>query len=145
MRTRHCLAVILAFAIVAPVQRSSAQSLAGEWKLDFRFVGRTSEPDAKPSPWLSFTAMVVQADSGLGATMRSSGPTGLFGCKLVGSSCSGRMRLSWDEQDWQVFTFELAPGSRTSGTGRAEIRFPDGNTDRYTFTIVKPEVAQSRP
>ena len=60
-------------------------------------------------------------------------------CKRRGDDvcAAGRMRLSWDEQDWQTFEFRLTPGSTDKGSGRAEIRFPTGQTDRYTFTMTR--------
>lgn len=135
-----CLALLtVAWGSVAT--SASAQgatpSLAGEWRLEFRSAGSSADPDAKPAPWLTFDAVVVQIDSGVGGAMRSSGPTGQFGCKRRSDTecAAGRMRLSWDEQDWQTFEFKLTPGSVDKGTGRAEIRFPTGQTDRYTFTM----------
>lgn len=125
---------------VPPTGQASARAgLAGEWKLAFSSESRTGEPTLKPAPWLTFTTTVVQIDSTLGGAMRSDGPTGQFGCKLRGDECTaGRMRLSWDEQDWQLFEFKLDAGSITRGSGRAEIRFPDGAVHRYTFVMSRP-------
>lgn len=119
--------------------QTAAPSIAGEWRLEFRSAGSSADPEAKPTPWLTFDAMVVQVDSGVGGSMRSTGPTGQFGCKRRSETecAGGRMRLSWDEQDWQTFEFKLTPGSMDKGTGRAEIRFPTGQTDRYTFTMTR--------
>ena len=112
-------------------------NLTGEWKLEFRSAGSSADPQARPTPWLTFTATLVQLDSTVGAAMRSDGPSGQFGCKRrADDACSvGRMRLGWDEQDWQTFEFQLTPGSSDKGSGRAEIRFPTGQTDRYTFVM----------
>lgn len=143
---RFASLALCTYAGVASAQspaQSPAQSSgnwAGEWTLAFSAVSRSGDgaprSDAKPTPWLTFTAFVVQVDSTLGGAMRSDGPTGQFGCRLRAGSCAaGRMRLSWDQQDWQVFEFTLDSGSSTAGTGRAEIRFPDGGVDRYTFMI----------
>ncbi len=135
---------IVLFALVtllsADVVRAQAPAgYAGEWKLAFTSESRSGEPNLKPAPWLTFTATVVQVDSTLGGAMRSDGPTGQFGCRLRGDVCTaGRMRLSWDEQDWQVFQFALDSGSTTRGTGRAELRFPDGAVHKYTFVITRP-------
>jgi hypothetical protein len=123
----------------ASVQPSARAGFAGEWTLAFSSQSRTGEPNLKPSPWLTFTATVVQVDSTLGGAMRSDGPTGQFGCRLRGDECTaGRMRLSWDDQEWQVFQFTLDPGSTTRGSGRAEIRFPDGSVHTYTFVLSRP-------
>ncbi len=127
------IATIL-FAGIAQAQ--SPRSHAGDWKLAFSSETNSGEPSLKPAPWITFTATVVQIDSTLGGAMRSDGPTGQFGCRLREGACTaGRMRLSWDEQDWQVFEFKLDAGSTTQGAGRAEIRFPDGAIHRYTFVI----------
>ena len=127
-------------ALWAGTLRAQAPSAyAGEWKLAFASESRSGEPNLKPSPWLTFTATVVQVDSTLGGAMRSDGPTGQFGCRLRGSECTaGRMRLSWDDQEWQVFQFKLEAGSATKGAGRAEIRFPDGSAHTYTFVMTRP-------
>ena len=117
----------------------ASPKVVGEWKLAFFTESRSGEPNLKPSPWLTFTATVVQIDSTLGGALRSDGPTGQFGCKLRNDVCSaGRMRLSWDDQDWQLFQFTMDAGSTTKGSGRAEIRFADGTADRYTFVLTKP-------
>ena len=114
----------------------STGGYAGEWTLAFASESRSGEPNLKPSPWITFTATVVQVDSTLGGAMRSDGLTGQFGCRLRGGACTaGRMRLSWDDQDWQLFEFTLDAGSTSNGAGRAEIRFPDGVVHRYTFVI----------
>ncbi|MEP6832465.1 MAG: hypothetical protein ABJB74_03685 [Gemmatimonas sp.] len=114
-------------------------SLAGDWKLEFRTTPNPADLQSKTAPWLTFIATLVQVDSAIGASMRSDGPSGQFGCKRrADDACSaGKMRLSWDEQDWQLFEFQLTPGSTDKGTGRAEIRFPTGQTDRYTFTMTR--------
>ena len=120
-------------------QGQGATGYVGEWKLAFSSESRSGEPPTKPTPWLTFTATVVQVDSALGGAMRSDGLTGQFGCKLRAGACTaGRMRLSWDEQDWQVFEFSLEAGSTTKGSGRAEIRFPDGAVHKYTFVMTRP-------
>jgi hypothetical protein len=131
-------ALLLPGGRAASAQASPAD-LAGEWRLEFRFEGNSADPASRPAPWLTFTATVVQVDSGVGGAMRSDGPSGQFGCKRRGDDvCSaGRMRLSWDEQDWQVFEFRLTPGAPEKGTGRAEIRFPNGATDKYSFTMTR--------
>ncbi|MES2177124.1 MAG: hypothetical protein V4550_04600 [Gemmatimonadota bacterium] len=130
--------LLLQSASLAQAQAAQPSKLAGEWKLAFSVVSKTEEPEMKPPPWITFTATVVQVDSALGGAMRSNGPTGQFGCKLRSDVCAaGRMRLSWDEQDWQVFEFRFEPGSVTKGTGRAEIRFPDGSVDKYTFVMTR--------
>lgn len=134
-------AILVLTTLVASGQPSFAQrpetSLAGEWKLEFRSEANPADPEARSAPWLTFNATLVQVDSAVGGAMRSSGPSGQFGCKRRGDNvCSaGRMRLSWDEQDWQLFEFRLTPGSADKGTGRAEIRFSTGETDRYTFVM----------
>jgi hypothetical protein len=131
----------LLFASPAPAQSAPAQSpagFAGEWTLAFAVESRSGEPNLKPTPWMTFTATVVQVDSALGGSMRSDGPSGQFGCKLRAGGCTaGRMRLSWDEQDWQLFEFALDAGSTTKGKGKAEIRFPDGSVHRYSFVLAK--------
>jgi len=120
-------------------QAQSPARHAGEWKLAFASESRSGEPNVKPAPWLTFTATVVQVDSTLGGAMRSDGPTGQFGCRLRGDECTaGRMRLSWDDQEWQLFQFKMDPGSMTKGAGRAEIRFPDGAVHKYTFVMTRP-------
>ncbi len=125
---------MLVFAGVAPAQ--GLTGLAGEWKLAFTSESNSGEPGLKPAPWITFTATVVQIDSTLGGAMRSDGPTGQFGCRLREGACTaGRMRLSWDDQDWQVFQFKLDSGSTTKGVGRAEIRFADGAIHKYMFVI----------
>lgn len=130
-------------AQTAGAQQPSAPSatpvLGGEWRLEFRSEANPADPSSRATPWLTFDATVVQVDSALGGAMRSTGPSGQFGCKRRGDDvcASGRMRLSWDEQDWQVFEFRLNSGSTDKGTGRAEIRFPTGQTDKYTFTMVR--------
>lgn len=140
MRVLCRLALVLAVgfgaARSAPAQAAPV-SLEGEWRLEFRSEPNPADPAARPAPWLTFTATVVQVDSGVGGAMRSTGPTGQFGCKRRGEDvcAGGRMRLSWDEQEWQTFEFRLTPGSRDTGSGRAEIRFPNGATDRYTFVM----------
>ena len=138
------LAALLPLVAVATIGSTSAAqltetNLAGEWKLEFRSAGTSADLQARPAPWLTFTATVVQLDSTVGAAMRSDGPSGQFGCKRrVPDVCTaGRMRLSWDEQDWQTFEFQLTPGSVDKGSGRAEIRFPTGQTDRYTFVMTR--------
>lgn len=130
------LSTILACAPLIATPAQATTGLAGEWKLAFTAESRSGEPEMKPAPWITFSATTVQVDSALGGAMRSDGPTGQFGCKLREGACTaGRMRLSWDEQDWQVFEFRLDPGSTTKGSGRAEIRFSDGATHKYTFVI----------
>lgn len=114
--------------------------LAGEWTLEFQTVPPADEPRARPAKWLTFSTTLVEVDSTVGGAMQApGGPTGQFGCRRRSElGCeAGRMRLSWDEQDWQLFEFRLDPGSSTHGTGRAEIRFPTGATDRYTFTMTR--------
>lgn len=143
LRKQWLSALLLPLALFAGGRPSLAQrpetTLAGEWKLEFRSAGNSADPQARTAPWLTFYATMVQVDSVIGAAMRSDGPTGQFGCKRRGDdACSaGRMRLSWDEQDWQVFEFQLTPGATDKGSGRAEIRFPTGQTDRYTFTMTR--------
>ena len=120
-------------------QAQAPVAYAGEWKLAFSSESNSGEPNLKPAPWITFTATVVQVDSTLGGAIRSDGPTGQFGCRLREGECrAGRMRLSWDEQDWQVFEFKLDSGSTTRGAGRAEIRFADGAIHKYTFVISRP-------
>ncbi len=141
MLKRIALSALVALACVGGSDVAFGQAvaptgLAGEWRLAFSSVPNPDEPQARPAPWITFTATVVQVDSALGGAMRSNGPTAQFGCKLRDGTCTaGRMRLSWDEHDWQVFEFRLDPGSTTKGSGRAEIRFSDGATDKYTFVI----------
>jgi len=131
-------AINLAFAFGGlEAQTTPPSRYAGEWKIAFTTESRTGEPNLKPSPWLAFTATVVQVDSALGGAMRSDGPTGQFGCKLRGDACvEGRMRLSWDAQDWQLFEVSFDGGS--TARGAAEIRFPDGSVHRYTFAMTRP-------
>lgn len=142
-RVAACSAFILA-AAVGSVRSASAQSapvdLSGEWRLEFRSVPSTTDSSVKSAPWLNFTVTMVQVDSAIGGAMRSDGPSGQFGCKRRGNDVceAGRMRLSWDEQDWQLFEFRLTPGDSNKGEGKAEIRFPTGATDRYAFTMVRP-------
>lgn len=125
-----------AFSNSAHGQALTQRELGGEWRLAFTSEGNSSEPQLQKAPWITFAATVVQVDSALGGAMRSDGPTGQFGCKLREGACTaGRMRLSWDDQDWQVFEFRLDPGSPTKGLGRAEIRFPDGAVHKYRFVI----------
>ena len=138
-----CASLALTAVAIVGGKTSNAQSaptnLAGQWRLEFKSVANPADSSSRSAPWLTFTATVVQVDSALGGAMQSTGPSGQFGCKRHGDSVcdAGRMRLSWDEQDWQTFEFRLDQGSTTKGTGRAEIRFPTGSTDRYTFTMVK--------
>ena len=121
---------------VAYAQAPAPTGFAGQWRLAFKSESHSDEPEMRPAPWITFTATVVQVDSALGGAMRSDGPSGQFGCKLRDGACTaGRMRLSWDDQDWQVFEFRLDPGSMTKGSGRAEIRFSDGETHKYSFVI----------
>ena len=128
-----------ALLLAGPAIAQPPTDYRGEWKLAFTSESNSGEPNLKPAPWITFTATVVQVDSTLGGAMRSDGPTGQFGCKLREGACTaGRMRLSWDEQDWQVFQFTLDSGSATKGAGRAEIRFPDGAIHTYTFVISRP-------
>lgn len=123
----------------ASVPTSARAGFAGEWRLAFTSERRSGEPTLKPAPWLTFNATVVQVDSTLGGAMRSDGPTGQFGCRLRGDECAaGRMRLSWDDQEWQVFQFKMDAGSTTKGSGRAEIRFPDSSVHTYTFVLSRP-------
>lgn len=127
----------LVYAGVAHAQAPAR--LDGAWKLAFTSESQSGEPNMRPAPWITFTATVVQIDSTLGGAMRSDGPTGQFGCRLREDVCTaGRMRLSWDDQDWQVFQFKLDSGSTTKGAGRAEIRFADGAIHKYTFVISRP-------
>jgi hypothetical protein len=140
MKMTFLLALVaLAFSGAGRVANGQAPApigLAGQWRLAFTSASHSDEPEMRPAPWITFTATVVQVDSALGGAMRSDGPTGQFGCKLRDGACTaGRMRLSWDEQDWQVFEFRLDPGSMTKGSGRAEIRFSDGEVHKYTFVI----------
>lgn len=131
--------LILALLVAGPVRAQPPKGYAGEWKLAFTSESNSGEPNMKPAPWLTFTTTVVQVDSTLGGAMRSDGPTGQFGCRLREGGCTaGRMRLSWDDQDWQVFQFKLDSGSTTKGAGRAEIRFSDGAIHKYTFVISRP-------
>lgn len=135
--------MLLLVAVLTATNEASAQAgktgLAGEWRLEFRSEPNPADPASRATPWITFDATVVQVDSAMGGAMRSTGPSGQFGCKRRGDDvcASGRMRLSWDEQDWQLFEFRLDPGSTDKGTGRAEIRFPTGQTDKYTFTMVR--------
>ena len=132
-----CATTLLSPSAQAQAQPSSAV-YGGEWTLAFTVEGRTGEPNLKPSPWMTFSATLVQVDSAVGGAMRSDGPSGQFGCRLRAGACSaGRMRLSWDEQDWQLFEFALDAGSTTKGKGKAEIRFPDGSVHRYSFVMAK--------
>lgn len=137
--TMRAIVLSALFALAAfggPARAQATTSIEGEWRLAFSSESNSGEPQIKPASWITFTATVVQVDSALGGAMRSDGPTGQFGCKLRDGACSaGRMRLSWDDQDWQVFEFRLDAGSTTRGTGRAEIRFPDGALHKYTFVI----------
>lgn len=142
MQALYKLALFLTAGLAAgrpSVAQSATPNLAGEWRLEFKFESNSADPASRPAPWLTFIATVVQVDSGVGGAMRSDGPSGQFGCKRRGDDvCSaGRMRLSWDEQDWQVFEFRLTSGTPDKGTGRAEIRFPNGATDKYSFTMVR--------
>lgn len=133
---RRLLSTVALWLLGGSLQAQTPSRYAGEWRIAFTTQSRTGEPDLKPSPWLTFSATVVQVDSALGGAMRSDGPTGQFGCKLRGDACvAGRMRLSWDQQDWQHFevTFDAASTAR----GSAEIRFPDGSVHRYTFTMTR--------
>lgn len=130
---------IAALVLAGTARAQTAKAFAGEWKLAFTQQSNSGEPNMKPTPWMTFTATVVQVDSVIGGAMRSDGPSGQFGCRLREGACSaGRMRLSWDDQDWQVFEFRLDPASTTKGTGRAEIRFPDGTIHKYTFVMSRP-------
>ena len=136
MRVMFLFALIALATTGRPASAQVPKSLAGEWRLAFSAESNSGDPLLKPAPWITFAATIVQVDSVLGGAMRSDGPTGQFGCKLRDGACStGRMRLSWDDQDWQVFEFHLDAGSTTSGNGRAEIRFPDGAVHKYTFII----------
>ncbi|MEO7998630.1 MAG: hypothetical protein ABI852_14370 [Gemmatimonadaceae bacterium] len=143
MNTRWISSLLLSAAAVFGTQAAHAQSaatnLAGEWRFEFRSEPSPTDPAVKSAPWLNFTVTLVQVDSTIGGAMRSDGPSGQFGCKRRGDDvCSaGRMRLSWDEQDWQTFEFKLTPGEKDKGAGKAEIRFPTGATDRYSFTMVR--------
>lgn len=133
---RWALAVLIVVASPAQGQAPAPTAPGGEWRLAFTSESNSGEPQMQKAPWITFAATVVQVDSALGGAMRSDGPTGQFGCKLRDGACTaGRMRLSWDDQDWQVFEFRLDPGSATRGAGRAEIRFPDGAVHTYTFII----------
>ncbi|MBC8089863.1 MAG: hypothetical protein H7Z40_21595 [Phycisphaerae bacterium] len=71
-------------------------NLAGEWRLEFSTVANAADPASRPARWLTFTATLVQVDSGVGGAMRSDGPSGQFGCKRRGNDVctAGRMRLS---------------------------------------------------
>ena len=139
MKTLVLSATLVGALLAEPAQAQSPKAYVGEWKLAFTSESNSGEPNLKPAPWITFTATVVQLDSTLGGAMRSDGPSGQFGCKLRGDSCTaGRMRLSWDDQDWQVFQVTLDAGSTTKGAGRAEIRFPDGAVHKYTFVISRP-------
>ena len=132
-------ALIGALLFAGPVAAQSPADYRGEWKLAFTSESSSSEPNLKPAPWITFTATVVQVDSTIGGAMRSDGPSGQFGCRLREGACTaGRMRLSWDDQEWQVFHFKLESGSATKGAGRAEIRYPDGQIHKYTFVISRP-------
>ena len=136
---RIVLSAMCMFVVAGIAQAQAPTRLAGEWKLAFTSESNSGEPTLRPSPWITFTATVVQIDSTLGGAMRSDGLTGQFGCRLREGACTaGRMRLSWDEQDWQVFQFTFDPGSATKGAGRAEIRFADGAIHKYTFVISRP-------
>ncbi|MEO7454922.1 MAG: hypothetical protein ABIY52_01575 [Gemmatimonadaceae bacterium] len=141
MRKLIAISLLMLAGVRARAQAPVPSALAGEWRLAFSSAGSSEDPEAKPVPWITFVATVVQVGSALGGAMRTAtgdGPTGQFGCKLREGACSaGRMRLSWDGQDWQVFEFRLDP-SGTKGEGRAEIRFTDGGTDKYTFVISRP-------
>lgn len=133
---RSATVTLLGAVLCAGPVTAQSTNYAGEWRLSFTSESNSGEPNLKPTPWITFTATVVQLDSTLGAAMRSDGPTGQFGCRLREGACTGgRMRLSWDDQDWQVFQFKLDSGSTTKGAGRAEIRFPDGAIHKYTFVI----------
>lgn len=136
------LTAAVALALGAPgisAQVKPPISLEGQWRLEFRSEPGPADPTAKPTSWLTFNTVVVQVDSGVGGAMQSTGPTGQFACKRRGDDvcAGGRMRLSWDDQEWQVFEFKLTPGDPNRGAGKAEIRFPTGQTDRYTFTMVR--------
>ena len=139
-RDRVAMKVWVLLALLAAssahAQAAPAKGLDGQWQLAFTSERDSGDPALKKAPWITFAATVVQVDSALGGAMRSDGPSGQFGCKLRAGACTaGRMRLSWDDQDWQVFEFHLDPGSATRGSGRAEIRFPDGAVHTYTFVI----------
>ena len=113
-------------------------AVAGEWRLDFRFESNSAQPADPPAAWITFDATVKQVGDTVTATLQSDGPTGQASCVFRDGLCrDGRMRLSWDEQDWQVFEFGLAPQSTTKGSGRAEIRFPDGERHRYSFVMTR--------
>ena len=130
---------MLGSAAKAQSSRPSGGLFAGEWRLAFTQQSNSGEPNMKPAPWYTFSATVVQLDSTIGGAMRTDGPSGQFGCKLRARVCAaGRMRLSWDEQDWQLFEFTLDSASTTKGAGRAEIRFPDGAVHKYTFVLTRP-------
>lgn len=145
MKARILFALIVA-ASSAYGQAPPAKGLGGEWRLAFTSESNSGEPQMQKAPWITFVATVVQVDSALGGAMRSDGLTGQFGCKLRDGACTaGRMRLSWDDQDWQVFEFRLDPGSVTEGSGRAEIRFPDGAVHKYTFVITRLAAHASDP
>jgi hypothetical protein len=112
--------------------------ISGEWRLAFRFESNSAQPADTPAPWITFDAVVKQVGDSVTATLQSDGPTGQFSCTFRDGVCTnGKMRLSWDAQDWQVFELTLAPESTTKGAGRAEIRFPDGERHRYTFVLTK--------
>jgi hypothetical protein len=114
-------------------RRRAAQAPAGYAGsgLAFTSESRTGEP-TWPAPRLTFHGRAV--DSTLSGAMRSDRTVWL----PTPGDTAGRMRLSWDEQDWQVFQFALDSGSTTRGTGRAELRFPDGAVHTYTFVITRP-------
>lgn len=144
MKTSWLFATALQVSLFAVSTRAShAQppkvDVAGVWRLEFRSVANPADPQSRSTPWMTFTATLVQVDSTIGASMTSNGPSGQFGCKRRGDdTCTaGRMRLSWDEQDWQTFEFQLNADDKTKGAGKAEIRFPTGQTDRYTFTMTR--------
>jgi len=121
-----------------PKVETPAVAIAGEWRLDFRFESNSAQPADPPAAWITFDATVKQAGDTVTATLQSDGPTGQASCVFRDGLCrDGRMRLSWDEQDWQVFEFGLAPQSTTKGSGRAEIRFPDGERHRYSFVMTR--------
>lgn len=136
---RIVFSVASVLVLAGSAEAQAAKPYAGEWKLAFTQESNSGEPTMKPTPWYTFTATVVQLDSTLGGAMRTDGPSGQFGCRIRERACTaGRMRLSWDDQDWQLFEFKLDSASNTKGSGRAEIRFPDGAVHKYSFLISRP-------
>ena len=68
---RIVLSAMCMLAVAGIAQAQAPTRLAGEWKLAFTSESNSGEPTLRPSPWITFTATVVQIDSTLGGAMRS--------------------------------------------------------------------------